>query len=316
MKTKKTGNWFQRRSRLSQIGIVLVLLVMGLILIGGRTLATWHVQPAVSSPDALEQSPWFPLPPGEATLRLATWNVWGLPALTPHRAERIQALAEAVAQSGADIACFQEVFLEADRRTLCDTLAGVGLAHWRYFSSAPGGSGLLTVSRYPIEEAAFMRFSRGGDPLAFKQGDWWAGKGAGLITVTVPGLGPVRIINSHLHARYSGDHYRELRQQQMAELLRLAETAGANGTPVLIAGDLNYRKDDPFWSGQIEARDLIELSRRWSPIDYVLAVGSTDFVFEHSEGEKLDGHLPDGETRFSDHVGILAVTTIRYHRPN
>lgn len=210
-----------------------------------------------------------------------------------------------VAATKADIVCFQEVFLEEDRRTLCEVLATEGLLHYRYFSSLPGGSGLLTISRFPIVEAVFQRFREQGNPLALQQGDWWAGKGAGLVTVDVAEFGKIRVINTHIHASYQENHYQSLRQEQIGELLSLAERGGANGGPIFIIGDLNYGKDDLFWRNFLKTHQLQELSRRWSPVDYIMALKSDRFTFLHSTGERLTGALSDGTTVLSDHAGIL-----------
>lgn len=41
------------------------------------------------------------------------------------------------------------------------------------------GSGLLTLSRFPISEAVFHQYSAAGDPAALTCGDYYAAKGKG-----------------------------------------------------------------------------------------------------------------------------------------
>lgn len=292
------------------LAVVATLLVAGLIFLG-RLLATWHAQPPVAAIGDLDGRPWRSTA-NEVKLRLATWNVWGIPASTPKRAARIRALAETVGRSGADIVCFQEVFLESDRETLSRILAAAGLPHSQYFASPPGGSGLLTVSRYPIREAAFHRFTEGGNPLAVQHGDWWAGKGAGVVTIDVPDFGTIRVVNTHLHARYRGDHYRSLRQGQLRELASVVDDAARPGAPTFLLGDLNHGKDDGVWVEFLENHPWQELSKAWSPIDYVIARKSRRFTFHHTPGKRLTGILSDDHTPLSDHAGILADVQIDY----
>jgi hypothetical protein len=81
----------------------------------------------------------------------------------------------------ADLIGFQEAFVNADRVKLIAALRNVGLEHSRYFPSGLVGSGLLLVSRFPIESDGFIRYASNGDPYAppHKHGDWWAGVEAG-----------------------------------------------------------------------------------------------------------------------------------------
>lgn len=272
-----------------------------------RQLATWHSHPSVASSPCGPVAPWTPEAP-EGKLRLVTWNVWGLPGVTPHRRDRIRGVAKVVAGTGADIACFQEVFLETDRRTLCETLAEAGLRHYRYFASPAAGSGLLTVSRHPILDAQFHRFAEQGNPLALNHGDWWAGKGIGTVTVDVTRFGKVQVMNTHLHARYGSDRYRTLREHQLQETADLAASRSSAGCPTFLLGDLNFRRHEPYWRNLLGKHLFVELSEEWAHIDYILAVSNPRLTFSRSSGPSLKGTLPDG-TPLSDHPGI--VTDVR-----
>lgn len=290
---------------------IVVCLVLVVVRGLSHTLAAWTHLSSVDSVAA-----WVPAErhspiAGETSLKLVTWNVWGIPLVTPQREERIAAIAQMVADTGADIVCFQEVFLEADRRTLCETLAKAGLTYWRYFSSLPLGSGLLTLSRYPIEDAMFFRFSDGGDPLALQYGDWWAGKGAGVVTLDIPDFGKLHVINTHLHAGYSGHSYAEVRASQLGELMGLLGWAANGQTPVLLLGDLNHKRSEAHWNLTQQAFNLVPLAGEWSPLDYILIRDSKSLKLVTSQGQPLKGTLADGKTSLSDHTGILTEVTIR-----
>lgn len=287
--------------------VLAILLPAGLVAVG-LCFATWHVRPSATF-GRFDHSTNPPLREN-VRLKLITWNVWGIPLATPMRAERLRAIAREVAKSGADIACFQEVFLDADRREICRILAEAGLIHAIYFSSPPVGSGLLTVSRHPIRETAFHRYTRGGNPFAVQHGDWWAGKGAGVATIEITGIGAIRIINTHLHARYAGDHYREVRQSQLQELVSVVDKTAESGSPTFLLGDLNHHKNDEYWAGLLEREGWLNLTRMWSPIDYILAIPSERYSFRHTGGRRLAGVVPGTEITLSDHSGVLAEVRI------
>lgn len=295
----------RRRTVCLVLGIAVVLIGTPLAVLS--RLAAWRPQLPVSS--QLEEPSEAPV--GEAKLRLATWNVWGLPFISPERAERIQAIAKFVSGENVDVACFQEVFLEEDRRILCEELAKAGLPYHRYFSSLPFGSGLLTVSRYPISKAVFRRYSKQGNPLAVQHGDWWAGKGAGLVEIDVPEFGKVRIVNTHLHAPYGSEVYKAVRESQVAELMDFLHSAQKGGLPVFLLGDLNYREEHPFWRQTLKEQHLGRISKAWSPIDYIMGFVNAHYTLQPSDGKKLHGTL-EGKSpgvALSDHMGI--VTDVR-----
>ena len=50
------------------------------------------------------------------------------------------------------------------------------------------GSGLCVFSKIPIEEALFHRFDLNGYAHKVQHGDWFGGKGVGLVKLTVEGF--------------------------------------------------------------------------------------------------------------------------------
>jgi endonuclease/exonuclease/phosphatase family metal-dependent hydrolase len=73
--------------------------------------------------------------------------------------------------------------------------------------------GLLILSKHPIESHTSVKFASKGLPSALHHGDYWASKGFQLCLIKVPNVGTVRVINTHLIARYTshgqedGDDY-------------------------------------------------------------------------------------------------------------
>lgn len=249
-------------------------------------------------------------------LRLVTFNIHGIPYFTSEHRKRAAAIAELVGASHADVVAFQEAFHEPDRELMCGILAKAGLPYHHYFRSGAFGSGLLTVSRYPITNTSFHQYSRGGNPLALRHADWWAGKGAGLTTIATPGFGNVRIINTHLHARYRGDHYKEVRQSQLDELMAFVGAARASRQPTLLLGDLNHTLSDPGWLRCIRSAGLIPIADQISRIDYIMAVRSQDFSFTKKESLPLQGSVQSGRDTIpvSDHTGVLGSVSIMANR--
>lgn len=261
-----------------------------------------------------------PAPVGKAsstTLRMVTFNTHGIPFFTTAHGKRAAEIARVVGRSNVDVVAFQEAFHAPDRHLMCDLLAQAGLPYHHYFRSWVFGSGLLTVSRYPIQGTAFHRFSRGGNPLAFRHADWWAGKGAGRVTVSIPGFGDLSIVNTHLHARYRGDHYKTVRQSQLAELASFLTASGKANHPVLLLGDLNHTLGDPSWRRCIRETGLVSLAKPFSKIDYIMGLQSPDFSFESLKSLPLKGTVqgPHGEIPISDHTGILAEIRIAEGKP-
>ena len=250
------------------------------------------------------------------TLRLVTFNIHGIPFFTAGHRKRAAAIAKLVGATHADVVAFQEAFHAPDRELMCDILAKAGLPYHHYFRSGAFGSGLLTVSRHPITSTSFHQYSRGGNPLALRHADWWAGKGAGLTKIAVPGSGGIRIINTHLHARYRGDRYKAVRQSQLDELAAFVTSARSPHEPVFLLGDLNHTLSDPGWLRCIDSAGLTPVADQLSRIDYIMAVRSPDFSFTQNESLPLKGSVrgPQGDIPISDHTGVLGSVRIRANR--
>lgn len=78
-----------------------------------------------------------------------------------------------------DVVLLQEVWLAEDARLLMHSAGKAGLVHAMHFKSGKFGSGLVSLSRFPITDSGFWRYSAAGDALALGCGDFYAGKGGG-----------------------------------------------------------------------------------------------------------------------------------------
>ena len=143
-------------------------------------------------------------------IKILTLNCWGLlfPA-SKRRKERVEGIGRALMEwpSSAsasvstsssslpsssspppDVVCLQEVWCSADARSIASRAAlGGHLIHSHHFRNGAFGSGLLTLSAFPVVAASFEAFAAAGDPLAVLQGDGVAGKGVGCLALDLSG---------------------------------------------------------------------------------------------------------------------------------
>ena len=294
--------WLRRTLRI----FVTVLLVAG-------GLMLWNLRsPEVAEPGEFQRSP-----PAETSaairMRVVTWNVWGLRWITPRRAERLEIVARETAKLKPDIVGFQEAFVEADRQALITSLRAEGLEHARYFHSGLVGSGLLTVSRYPIESVGFIRYVSNGRPEAFHHGDWWAGKGLSLCTLELPGGVRLYLGNTHLHARYKQNRYHETQLAQAGQLLPWVGKVLATGSPSLWLGDWNNSPDSDVLAPLIKAGQWKLLSAEKPRIDHVFGGGEgAGWEWRVLGQGKVNGKLEsDANVPWSDHAAVWVDVELR-----
>ncbi len=177
------------------------------------------------------------------TLRVATFNAWALPIRIPtqEKRRRLKRLPEALVGLDADIIVLQEMFDVKARRRLLRELcppyqttpeAGRSRRILRLLPIDATG-GLVVLSRLPI---ASSRFIPHPSDLGTKPDERVGRKGAMIVRIETP-LGPVTVFAIHL---YAGTKPKDtlVRTGQLAPLLRTLD-AEADGTPVVLAGDIN-----------------------------------------------------------------------------
>lgn len=253
-----------------------------------------------------------------------TLNTAALPFVHPAVTERVAAQAEAIRTGGYDVAGLQEVWLKRNERTYREK-AGLPYAYSgrRGF---PAGSGVLILSRWPIEESEERAFTvMRPSWLKISNGEPAARKGVLRAVVATPG-GKLDVYATHLLSNYGGGtKYVGLRT---AELFELAEFVleRSKGRPYVILGDLNTgwgAPDYDLFMGLLGAVDACrekgaegcgDRRRGGERIDHILlAPGSP----KPPARGVFDGDLP-GRTPpvfWTDHSGFSADLSAAHLRP-
>lgn len=265
-------------------------------------------------------------------LNVLTLNTWGIPytADYPHR---MQALAATLARSDYDVVCLQEVWTDGDVERLTRAGRSGGLAYAQHFPSGVMGSGLLTLSRYPIVDVDFYRYRLGGTVETIWHGDYIAGKGVGLVRIQTPG-GMVDVYNTHAIAQYHPDAMDTYRAHRAAQLYEATRYIAAETTtnPLIFCGDFNVRPDhlgymvicallglDDVWgrlyphqSGPTSAHDNpYNHSSHAERIDYIFTRGGQHSMLEPVSAEVTLRRIPGTDVPYSDHYGVLACLDLR-----
>ncbi|KAI5962896.1 ISC1 [Candida theae] len=186
------------------------------------------------------------------SIRLLTFNTWGLKLVSKFRKQRLRAIADKLAEpqdenDDYDIVALQEVWCEEDWEYL-DQVCRKRYPFRRFFKAGIiSGPGLCVLSKVPISETFLYRFPINGRPSAFFRGDWFVGKS---IAVTMfqqhhPGALPIALLNSHMHAPYGhGDAsystHRACQAWDFAKIVRMLKKAGF---AVIQVGDLNSKPE-------------------------------------------------------------------------
>ncbi len=137
-----------------------------------------------------------------------------------------------------DIICFQELVWNK-----ADIL--VNFTEHKYHTPTMGSSifgskirfqesGLVTISRYPIQKIYAMIFD--GPTYHLER---LCAKGALLVKIGIPGLGYVNVINTHLNA-WSGERADRARDHQIGQIVEWLKTLEIDfNEPLLFTGDWN-----------------------------------------------------------------------------
>ena len=166
-----------------------------------------------------------PVPPA-TTVRVASYNVWGLPLgfakETPSRLARLPA---ALRSFDADVISLQEVWVPGDRAKLVEAMAP------EYAAAKSATGGLLVLSRLPILRERFVAYPQ---PPELSFVERLAGKGV-LEVVVETKAGPLRLVTTHMVA-----FDRKAREEGLPTLLGVIGESPE--IPLVVAGDLNVRR--------------------------------------------------------------------------
>ncbi len=159
-------------------------------------------------------------------LRVMSWNLWW--RFGPWE-ERAPAIAATLAAERPDIICLQEVWDDGQRNFAAELAEGLGHAHAFAPGARPNGiwMGNAVLSRWPIEaqEVIALPALPGADELRV----------ALRTEITAP-FGRLNVICTHLNYK---PFHSAIRQQQVAELLRIVKAAPRAKLPPILCGDFN-----------------------------------------------------------------------------
>ena len=263
-------------------------------------------------------------------VRVATLNVWALPGPFGHRVRRrMKAIGAEFSSLDLDAIAFQEVWTAEARGILLRAGREAGLAHAWHNDTALGGSGLLVLSRLPIEAVHFERFVLPGRPQRVDHPDYYGGKGFARVRLATA-AGPVTLVDTHLHARYGGDVAHEYLAYRIGEVVQMALRLAVAREPLIVAGDFNFREGDPEYrvlQGLTRLRDVAaELGRpeptvfRGNPfraggrktdrrIDFLFVRDGSQLGVRARETRRVFDEvfeLGGKPASYSDHAGVLA----------
>ena len=111
-------------------------------------------------------------------LRVLTFNVWNTPVAHNNK-DRFAGIANALKTNAddLDVVALLECWIESDRNSLIAAGHAGGLVHSVFFRNGagfPGGqaSGLVVLSKWPIENSFYHRFSAAGKPQKLAHWDF------------------------------------------------------------------------------------------------------------------------------------------------
>lgn len=259
-------------------------------------------------------------------LRIATLNTWGI-FYAPRRKQRLQAIAITMTRSDYDIVGLQEVWQDDDFAHIQRAAKTTGY-HIHRFDTGPVGSGLVTLSRFPIMQTDFLTYRAAGSPETAYHGDYIADKGIALCIIDSPS-GEIAFYNTHLIAQYTddaSDHYQAHRAAQMVEAATFINRT-AHGRPCVLVGDLNTRPDQLGWRIMTEKAGMQDAwaTRHVDEPGYTLSTENT--YISNSDSTRIDyvmsrdgtntrlqvqsvavsfQMIADLKVPFSDHYGLVA----------
>lgn len=172
-------------------------------------------------------------------LSVFTLNTWLVPYIQSRNVKkRASGIVSTVASLDPDIVLLQEVFNVPYRKYFSENLPAYYypkdmFKERRLFWLIPfldASGGLVTLSKYPIEDSSFHPFEVRGPRL----GERVCRKG--YTKTRVSGTEDILVVNTHL---YAGVEKNKIRKEQLAQLLAdIKETA----YPVILGGDFNVSK--------------------------------------------------------------------------
>lgn len=220
-----------------------------------------------------------------ADLRIVSFNVWGVPTVSPHRAERMTEIARRVAGLDADFVALQEVWEDDDAARIAPALAAAGLTEQRHFGKRQvggRGSGLWIASRFPITNERFVVFDVGDKPYIHWHLDYLSEKGVAVVEIDTP-KGRVTVANTHLQSTYFFGDYTFV---QLAQALTADQATRDVTSPLIFVGDINAKPRSIVSRVLVAKLGLTPASRDFG-IDVIMARASPDLEPRVAAFERL-----------------------------
>ena len=178
------------------------------------------------------------------SLHVLTLNTWLIPEVfgSKDKQDRIGGICKLI--QDYDVVLLQEIWMRNDHEIIKQWVEGVLGYHMTSYDElssncdglvTPSGcSGLAIVSRFAFDEVSFVRFKIQGSPWnMFLDGEFFAGKGLGRVTVKILPNMAVDFLVTHL---VSESNYK-IREAQAHELVQVVIESQADF--VVLAGDFN-----------------------------------------------------------------------------
>ncbi len=251
--------------------------------------------------------------PGEnLSLRLVTYNIWGLPwCLNGARPSRYAQIAHELERLDPDIILLQEAWTAKARKSAPRDgrwLIARGAGQHLIFQQ----NGLVTLSRFPIIGGAFYPFSHATFPDALVR------KGVLKTTLRLPGGHVLNVWNVHLQdAGQVG-----VRRLQIDQLIARVHEAEDGQIADLVGGDFNstpesplYRELETAFGPSVQSLGGIRPFVTWDGLSSKPGAGQTlDYIFvrprvpleELRAVPQVAFFARNRRDRLSDHFGIEA----------
>jgi endonuclease/exonuclease/phosphatase family metal-dependent hydrolase len=199
-------------------------------------------------------------------IRVVDWNI--------DRGEKLSGVIDFLASQNADLLVLQEVDVNTRRARRLNVAEEVARALGMNYvfgcefqelaegsHASPAYTGQATLSRWPLYSPRLIRFER---QSGFWHPRWWVpnapifqarlgGRIALLAEVRIAGR-PLAVYNLHLESREDD----QLRASQLQEVLE-DTTRIPSGTPVIVAGDMNFDISQPSVAGIVEHSGLCDV---------------------------------------------------------
>uniref|UniRef100_A0A7S1CQ96 Endonuclease/exonuclease/phosphatase domain-containing protein n=1 Tax=Bicosoecida sp. CB-2014 TaxID=1486930 RepID=A0A7S1CQ96_9STRA len=148
---------------------------------------------------------------GASRVRVLTQNTWALP-IFPDVQERVAGFCAVLARGEWDVVIMQELAMKREINAIIEAGKRGGLVYHHHFIQGVGfpiwldvmGTGLLVLSRFPIVDAMYRRYSVNGFPHKIEHSDFFGAKGIGMVRLALGGPAGrgLDVYCTHLHARY------------------------------------------------------------------------------------------------------------------